>query len=86
METLAAPALTQDFARHFAAEWRGKAAVAQYWSAALKLIPWLRFELTQVLVGVDSVVIHYRGHRGPVAEVFRFAPSGKVVSAAAHYL
>ncbi|HEX4927906.1 MAG TPA: nuclear transport factor 2 family protein [Burkholderiales bacterium] len=65
---------------------RGKAAVSAYWSLALKLIPWLRLELAYVLSGVDSVVIHYRGHRGLVAEVLRFSPSGKVIAAAAHYL
>ena len=65
---------------------RGKAAIAKYWKTALERIPNLHFELTEILVGADTLVIHYRGHRGPVAEVFKFAPSGKVTSAAAHYL
>ena len=63
----------------------GKPAVRAYWAKALQLIPRLRFQLVEVLVGVDSMVIHYRGHKGPVAEVLRFGANGKVVSASAHY-
>lgn len=64
---------------------RGKAAVRAYWAEALRRIPNLEFELLGVFAGVDSVVIHYRGHRGPAAEVFQFGPTGKVSAAAAHY-
>lgn len=62
----------------------GKPAVRAYWSKAFQLIPDLRFELIATLVGVDSVTVHYKGHRGLAAEVFTFA-NGKVVKAAAHY-
>lgn len=64
---------------------RGKKAVRAYWAKALELIPELRFDLVEVLVGVESLVIRYRGHKGAVAEVLRFGPNGKVVSASAHY-
>jgi ketosteroid isomerase-like protein len=64
---------------------RGKPAVRAYWAKALQLIPDLRFALVEVLTGVDSLVIRYRGHRGPAAEVFRFGPNGQVVAASAHY-
>lgn len=64
---------------------RGKAAVGAYWSKALKSAPDLRFELLTVLVGADSVTVHYRGHRGVAAEVLHFGPSGKVRAAFAHY-
>jgi hypothetical protein len=85
METLAAPALTQDFARHFAAEW------IDAWNAhdLERVLSHYddEFEMSSPLIarlaGEPSGKL---GHRGPVAEVFRFAPSGKVVSAAAHYL
>lgn len=65
---------------------RGKEAVAAYWRKALELMPDLRFELLSVLVGVDSVVLHYRGARGrAAAEVFHFGRDGRVVRAFAHY-
>ena len=37
------------------------------------------------LVGVDSVTLYYRGHRGLSAEVLYFGPTGKVRAAFAHY-
>lgn len=64
---------------------RGKGAVHAYWSKALSLFPQLHFELLNVFTGADSVVIHYRGHRGQAAEIFYFNAEGKVVRAAAHY-
>jgi len=36
-------------------------------------------------VPAHSVVVYYRGHRGPVAEVFTFGHGGKVRSACANY-
>ena len=64
---------------------KGIPAVRAYWAKALKVIPGLRFELLTVLAGVNSVTLYYKGHRGPVAEVFHFGPSGKVSKAFAHY-
>lgn len=64
---------------------RGKAAIRAYWGKALAAFPDLRFEVLDALVGIDSVVIYYQGHRGRVAEVFEFGASGKVASAHAHY-
>ena len=64
---------------------KGKAAVGAYWHKALQLIPDLHFELYEVLAGVDSVVLYYRGARGPAAEVFHFGPDGRVIRAFAHY-
>lgn len=64
---------------------KGKAAVGAYWTAALARAPNLHFELIAVMAGVDSVTIHYRGHRGLSAEVFHFAPDGRVRAAFAHY-
>jgi hypothetical protein len=64
---------------------KGKPAVRAYWAKALASYPQLRFELVGALAGVDSVAVCYRGHRGLVAEVFHFGPSGKVRSASAHY-
>lgn len=63
----------------------GKAAVGAYWATALQRIPDLRFTLIDVFVGVDSLLLHYQGARGPAAEWFAFGPDGKVIRAAAHY-
>ncbi|HXF07368.1 MAG: nuclear transport factor 2 family protein [Pseudomonadota bacterium] len=70
---------------------RGKRRVGAYWARALTppaltVAPRLRFELIGILTGVDSVALHYRSGRGPAVEVFEFAPGGKVIRAAAHYL
>jgi ketosteroid isomerase-like protein len=65
---------------------KGKTAVRDYWSRALARVPDLHFELVDVYAGAASVVIHYRGHRGPSAEAFWFDAEGKVYRAAAHYL
>jgi hypothetical protein len=64
---------------------KGKKAIGAYWTSALKLIPDLRFELISTLVGVNSITLYYKGHRGMSAEVFIFGPEGKVVQAFAHY-
>lgn len=63
----------------------GKAAIREYWARALARIPDLHFERTEVPVSVSSLVIRYRGPRGPNAEVFRFDAQNKVCRAAAHY-
>jgi len=65
---------------------RGKTAVGAYWKKALELVPDLKFELVSVLVGVGSVVLHYKGARGrTVAEIVYFGPDRKVVRSSAHY-
>jgi ketosteroid isomerase-like protein len=65
---------------------RGKAAVGAYWKKALELVPDLKFELVSVLVGVGSIVLHYKGARGrTVAEILYFGPDRKVIRASAHY-
>lgn len=63
----------------------GKERIRAYWAKALQLIPDLHFELLATLVGVNSVTLYYRGHRGLSAEVFHFEPNGKVSKAYAHY-
>jgi hypothetical protein len=64
---------------------KGKAAVAAYWAKALERMPTLHFELYSTLVGVDSLVIYYRGAGGLAAEVFFFDPQGMVARSCAHY-
>jgi len=64
---------------------KGKVAVRAYWEKALAMNPTLHFELLNVFTGANSVVIHYKGHRGLSAETFFFNGEGKVISAFAHY-
>jgi hypothetical protein len=64
----------------------GRHALRAYWSRALALAPELRFELDHVLVGVGSLVITYRNHRGEhCAEWLRLDADGLVVEGRAHY-
>lgn len=64
---------------------KGKKAIGAYWSNALQRIPDLHFELVTTLVGIDSITLYYKGHRGMSAEVFHFGPDEKVIRAFAHY-
>jgi hypothetical protein len=52
---------------------RGKAALREYWRAALKTMPFLRFELVGIYQGESVLVINYRNHSGAlVNEVLEF--------------
>jgi hypothetical protein len=52
---------------------RGKAALREYWCAALKTMPFLRFELVAIYQGESVLVINYRNHSGAlVNEVLEF--------------
>jgi len=65
---------------------RGKTHVGAYWQKALTLIPDLEFELLSIMVGVNSITIHYFGARKSLcAEVFHFGTNQKVSRAFAHY-
>ncbi|MDZ7583269.1 MAG: nuclear transport factor 2 family protein [Thiobacillus sp.] len=64
---------------------KGKAAVQGYWRAALASVPTLRFDLVDVLTGVDCLTILYRGHRGLAAELFEFDANGRAVRGRALY-
>ena len=64
---------------------KGKAAVGAYWAKALERIPVLHFELKDILVGVDTITLYYKGHRGMSAELFFFNEGGMVYKSCAHY-
>jgi hypothetical protein len=66
---------------------RGKKSVREYWEKSLAQSSGLRFELREVLVGAESLVICYRNvTRGKdAAEVFVFGEDGAVVKSMAHY-
>ena len=55
---------------------RGKKQVGEYWRPSLCLDPPLRFELLDVLVGMDQLTIYYRNvGRRVVAETLTFNAS-----------
>ena len=66
---------------------QGLEELRAYWSGAFKAYPDLRFELLDVLAGIDGGAVRYFSHvRGcEVVEVFAFDASGLVVRAAAFY-
>lgn len=52
---------------------QGKAALRDYWTRALEMVPGLRFTIIGVYSGINAVVIHYRNQRGEeVCEVLVF--------------
>lgn len=65
----------------------GQDAIRAYWHKALARRPDLRFQRVLLLVGVESLVIHYSRHDGGLAaEHFEFNREGKVTRSSAHYL
>jgi hypothetical protein len=66
---------------------RGQDELRAYWSGAFKAYPDLRFEVLDVLPGIDGGAIRYFSHaRGcEVVEVFSFNASGLVARSAAFY-
>ncbi len=59
----------------------GKDQVTPYWLPAIKAEPPLQFELLDLFVGVDTLVIYYKSvGRKMVCETFKFNPEGKVIS------
>ena len=62
---------------------KGKAAVAEYWKPGISQQPPLRFELMDVLVGINQLTIYYRGMgRKVVAETLTFDNGLKVIAGA----
>jgi len=64
---------------------RGKKAVSEYWAIGLASKHRLHFEFIDTLVGVNSLVILYKGRKGLSSEVFYFNDERKVYKAVAHY-
>jgi SnoaL-like domain len=66
---------------------RGKAALREYWTAALAKQPDLQFEVIGVYRGESTLVINYRNHRGElVNEVLTFDGNGMVREGHGTYL
>jgi hypothetical protein len=66
---------------------KGQDAIRAYWHKALALRPDLRFQRVLLLLGVESLVIHYSRQDGALAaEHFEFNREGKVARSSAHYV
>lgn len=64
----------------------GKAALRAYFARGLAAFPELRFDLKQVFVGADTVVLHYANQRGTeTAEVMELDARGRVKRMRATY-
>jgi len=75
----------KDIAKESSGKLKGIDAVKSYWSKALKMNPKLHFEIKNIFIGTNSIVLEYEGHRGLSAETFTFNKNGKVIAASAHY-
>ena len=66
---------------------RGKAQLRAYWSAALAKLPELHFELIDLYVSPDSVVVFYQNERGKkICEYLRLDVEGKIRQGSANHL
>ncbi|MGD0804605.1 MAG: nuclear transport factor 2 family protein [Candidatus Bathyarchaeia archaeon] len=65
---------------------KGKTTVDAYWQKALAKMPNVHFDLISILIGVDTITLYYKGHRGLSAEVFHFNAAGQVTESFAHYV
>ena len=64
----------------------GKENLAAYFQRGLQAYPDLRFELEEVLWGLNSVVLYYTNQNGThTAELMELSPAGKVKRVVAHY-
>ena len=66
---------------------RGKDKLRTYWGKALTLLPDLHFDLIDLFVSPDSVVVFYRNDRGrKICEYLRLDADGKIVQGSANHL
>jgi predicted ester cyclase len=64
----------------------GKANLRAYFQQGLEAYPDLRFQLEDVLWGVNSVVLYYSNQKGTrTGEFMELSPIGKVARVVAHY-
>jgi len=64
----------------------GKANLRAYFQRGLEAYPDLRFQLEDVLWGVNSVVLYYRNQKGTrTGEFMELSPIGRVARVVAHY-
>ena len=64
----------------------GKSALRAYFALGLKAYPQLRFDLLDVMWGLDSVVLYYANQRGSkTGEFMELDSTGKVCRVVANY-
>lgn len=64
----------------------GKANLRAYFQRGLEAFPELHFQLENVLVGLNSVVLYYTNQKGSrTAEFMELSEKGKAVRVLAHY-
>ena len=65
---------------------RGKQRIREYWATALARLPELRFELIDLFVSPDSLVVFYQNERGgKICEYLRLNAQGKIAQASGNY-
>src|SRR5262245_11250028 len=65
----------------------GKPRIREYWSLALRRLPNLHFDLIDVYVSPDSLVVFYRNERGhKICEYLRVDAEGKIRQGSANHL
>ena len=64
----------------------GKSSLRAYFHRGLQAYPTLRFDLHDVLAGLNSVVLYYTNQSATrTAEFMEFSPQGKVIRVVANY-
>jgi hypothetical protein len=64
----------------------GKAALRTYFKRGLEVYPNLRFDLVDVMWGLESVVLYYVNQKGSkTGEYMEIGPTGKVSKVVANY-
>jgi hypothetical protein len=64
----------------------GKASLRAYFQRGLEAYPELHFQLTDVLCGLNSVVLYYTNQKGTrTAEFMELSTTGKVAKVVANY-
>jgi ketosteroid isomerase-like protein len=64
----------------------GKAALREYFQIGLNAYPDLHFDLQDILIGVDSLVLYYRSvNQRMTAEYMEINPDGLIYRVCAHY-
>jgi len=65
---------------------RGIETLRSYFEKGLQAHPDLRFEMIEVFTGVESFVLYYRRHNGPLgAELMELNEDDKIRKVVAHY-
>ena len=66
---------------------RGKDRLRTYWGTALRLLPNLHFDLIDLFVSPNSIVVFYQNERGAkICEYLRLNAEGKIVQGSANHL